>query len=192
MNPTRSLYDFVYRGQLTEQALDAAGRLHPHALTASENDITSALSFELFDPDMLSQAQAMSIVYAAIAAFEHSARKFVTRVLVDAYNEEWQSRISDKIRKFAEDRRDEEEKTKWHGVRGTDILGYTELKHLPQIISQNYEHFEPYVRSQDWVNSIFGTLERSRNVIMHSGVLDLPDVERIGMAMRDWNKQVGL
>jgi len=27
---------------------------------------------------------------------------------------------------------------------------------------------------------------------MHSGTLDLPDVERIGMAMRDWNKQVGL
>lgn len=192
MSTDRPLYDFVYRGQLTEQALDAAGRLHPHALTASESDITSALSFELFDPDMLASAQAMSIVYAAIAAFEHSARKFITRVLADEYSEDWQTKISEKIRKFAENRRDEEEKTKWHGVRDTDLLGYMELKHLPQIISQNYELFEPYVRSQDWVNYIFGTLERSRNVIMHSGVLDLPDVERIGMAMRDWNKQVGL
>jgi len=192
MSESRPLYDFVYRGQLAEQALDAAGRLHPHALTASESDITAALSFELFDPDMLASAQAMSIVYAAIAAFEHSARKFVTRVMVDEYEEEWQTKISEKIRTFAEGRRDEEEKTKWHGVRGADLLGYTELKHLPQIIGQNFELFEPYVRSQDWVNSIFGTLERSRNVIMHSGVLDLPDVERIGMAMRDWNKQVGL
>jgi hypothetical protein len=192
MSVSRPLYDFVYRGQLAEQALDAAGRLHPHAMTASESDLTNALSFELFDPDMLASAQTMSIVYAAIAAFEHSARKFVTRVLVDEYGEEWQTRISEKIRKFAEERRDEEEKTKWHGVRGSDLLGYTELKHLPQIIGQNYELFEPYVRSHDWVNSIFVTLERSRNVIMHSGVLDPPDVERIGMAMRDWNKQVGL
>jgi hypothetical protein len=192
MSTGHPLYDFVYRGQLAEEALDRAGRLHPHALTASESDITAALSFELFDPDMLASAQAMSIVYTAIATFEHSSRKFVTRVLIDKYGEEWQSKISDKIRKYAEDRREEEEKTKWHGVRGADLLGYTELKHLPQIISQNYELFEPYVRSQDWVNSIFGTLERSRNVIMHSGVLDVPDVERIGIAMRDWNKQVGL
>ena len=192
MTSDRPLYEFVFRGQLAEEALDAAGRLHPHALTASESDITAALSFELFDPDMLASAQAMSIVYAAIATFEHSARKFVTRVLVDEYGEDWQSKISEKIRGFAESRRTEEEKTKWHGVRGADLLGYTELKHLPQIIGQNYQLFEPYVRSQDWVNSIFETLERSRNVIMHSGTLDLPDVERIGMAMRDWNKQVGL
>jgi hypothetical protein len=29
-------------------------------------------------------------------------------------------------------------------------------------------------------------------VIMHSGNLEMPDVERIGILMRDWNKQVGL
>ena len=192
MTQDRRLYEFVYRGLLTEEALDAAGRLHPHALTATESEITEALSFELFDPDMLSSAQRMSIVYAAIATFEHSARKFIERVLVDAFGEEWQSKISASVRKFAEERRDDEAKTKWHGVRGTDLLGYTELKHLPQIITQHWDLFDPYVRSQQWATSIFTTLERSRNVIMHSGTLDLPDVERIGIAMRDWNKQVGL
>jgi hypothetical protein len=34
-------------------------------------------------------------------------------------------------------------------------------------------------------------LERSRNVIMHSGDLDQQDVERIGIHIRDWVKQVG-
>ncbi len=192
MSANRPLYDFVFRGQLAEEALDAAGRLHPHALSASESEITAALSFELFDPDMLASAQSMSIVYAAIAAFEHSARKFIERVLLDAFGEEWQTKISTSIRTFAEGRRDEEERTKWHSVRGTDLLGYTELKHLPQIITQHWSLFEPWVRSQQWATSIFTTIERSRNVIMHSGTLDLPDVERIGIAMRDWHKQVGL
>jgi hypothetical protein len=192
MSESWQLYNFVYRGLMAEEALDVAGRLHPHALTASEDDITRALSFELFDPDMLASAQRMSIVYAAIAAFEHASRKFVERVLVDEFGEEWQSKLSASVRRFAEGRRDEEEKVKWHGVRGADLLEYTELKHLPQIISQHWGLFEPWVRSQEWATSIFTTLERSRNVIMHSGTLDLPDVERIGIAMRDWNKQVGL
>lgn len=185
------LYDFVYRGQLTEQALDIAGRPQRHSM--GESDITAALSFELFDPEHLAAAQRMSVVYSAIAAFELSVRTFITRVLIDAFGEEWWEKgVSEKIRKFAESRRDEEEKTKWHGVRGTDLLSYTELKHLGQIMGQHFELFEPTVRSQEWANFILGSIERSRNVIMHSGALDLPDIERIGISMRDWNKQVGL
>ncbi|NYI41095.1 Swt1 family HEPN domain-containing protein [Demequina lutea] len=187
------MYDFVYRGMLTEEALDAAGRPGRTAYSATEADIEQALSLELFDSEMLDSARLMSVVYAAIAAFEHSVRKFVSRVLIDEFGEDWWDRgVSQKIRTFSESRRVDEEKSKWHGVRGDDLLSYTELGHLPNIIQQNWELFEPYVRRLDWATSIFATIERSRNVIMHSGTLDLPDVERIGILMRDWNKQVGL
>jgi hypothetical protein len=37
---------------------------------------------------------------------------------------------------------------------------------------------------------IYGT-KHSRNVIMHSGMLDLEDIERLGMNLHDWVKQVG-
>ena len=40
-------------------------------------------------------------------------------------------------------------------------------------------------------NSVLDTIERSRNVIMHSGSLDRVDIERVGMNIRDWIKQVG-
>ncbi|MGJ0390534.1 Swt1 family HEPN domain-containing protein [Microbacterium sp. CGR1] len=187
------LYNFVYRGMLTEEALDAAGRPGRTVFSATEADIERALSLELFDPDMLDAARLMSVLYAAIAAFEHSVRKFVSRVLIDAFAEDWWDEgVSKKIREFAESRKNDEEKTKWHGVRGENLLSYTELGHLPNIMQQNWELFEPYVRRLDWATSIFGTIERSRNVIMHSGNLEMPDVERIGILMRDWNKQVGL
>jgi Swt1-like HEPN len=86
----------------------------------------------------------------------------------------------------------QEEKIKWHGVRGDDLLSYTELGHLSQIMQQNWLHFEAYVPRVDWATALFSTLERSRNVIMHSGSLALTDVERIGVHIRDWNKQVSL
>ncbi|MGC3994855.1 MAG: Swt1 family HEPN domain-containing protein [Propionicimonas sp.] len=193
MSATDGLYDFVYRAMLTEEALDSAGRNRRSVDAAQSQAIAEALSLELLEVEDLEGARQMAIVYTAIAAFESSARRFVTRVLMDAFGEEWWEKgVSEKIRKFAESRRDEEEKTKWHGVRGDSLLDYTELGHIPNILQQNWDLFEPYVRRIDWATSLFATLERSRNVIMHSGSLALPDVERVGMSMRDWNKQVGL
>lgn len=185
------VYDFVYRAMLTEEALDAAGRVRRNDMDAIE--VAEALSFELFDEDLLRQARLMSTVYTGVAAFEMSVRRFVKKVLMDTYGEDWWDKgVSEKIRKFVETRRTDEEKVKWHGVRGDDLLSYTELGHLPQIMQQNWEHFEAYVPRVDWATALFSTLERSRNVIMHSGSLSLPDVERIGMHIRDWNKQVAL
>lgn len=185
------IYDFVYRAMLTEEALDAAGRAQ--RINLDETKVADALSFDLFDDDLLAEARLMSTVYTAIAAFEMSVRRFVKKVLIDTHEEEWWEKgVSEKIRKFAESRRTDEEKAKWHGVRGTDLLSYTELGHLSQIMQQNWEHFEAYVPRVDWATALFSTLERSRNVIMHSGSLSIPDIERIGMHIRDWNKQVSL
>jgi hypothetical protein len=185
------VYDFVYRAMLTEEALDVAGRVR--RIDLDETEVSAALSFELFDEDLLRQVRLMSAVYTAVAAFEISVRRFVKRVLMDTYGEDWWDKgVSEKIRKFVDLRRADEEKVKWHGVRGDDLLSYTELAHLPQIIQQNWELFEAYVPRVDWATALFSTLERSRNVIMHSGSLALPDVERIGMHIRDWNKQVSL
>lgn len=185
------MYDFMYRAMLAEEALDAAGRVR--RIDIDETALVDALSFELFDDDLLTQARLMSTVYTAIAAFEMSVRRFVKKVLMDTYGEDWWDKgVSKKIRDFVDSRRTEEEKIKWHGVRGDDLLSYTELGHLPQIMQQNWEHFEAYVPRADWALAMFSTLERSRNVIMHSGSLALPDVERIGMHIRDWNKQVSL
>jgi hypothetical protein len=186
-------YEFVFRGMLTDVALDKT--LGPHRQVADGNlaDITRALSLEVFDPEYLEPAARMAVVYTAIAAFENSVRRFVLKVLLDSKGEGWWTTcVSEKIRKAAEIRHEDEQKTKWHGTRGTDLLSYTELGQLVNIMQQNWSEFEPYVQRIDWATSIFNGIERSRNVIMHSGTLDIEDVERVGILIRDWTKQVGL
>ena len=79
----------------------------------------------------------------------------------------------------------------WHAHRGFEPLQYTDFGDLASIIQQNWPLFEPYVQSVGWVQNIFNTLERSRNVIMHSGELDDADIHRVGIHIRDWAKQVG-
>jgi hypothetical protein len=38
-----------------------------------------------------------------------------------------------------------------------------------------------HVQGMEWATSIFGSVERSRNVIMLSGVLEIEDLERLGI-----------
>jgi hypothetical protein len=186
------LYEFVYRAALTEEALDKAGRRVSRVADESVQDIAAALSLELLDADDIATATRMAVVYTAIAAFENGARRFVARVLQDGHGDNWwEECVSEKIRKFANSRRDDEEHTKWHGMRGDNLMDYTELGHLVNIMQNNWADFEAHVRRVDWATSIFGSIERSRNVIMHSGNLEIEDVERVGIQIRDWIKQVG-
>lgn len=58
--------------------------------------------------------------------------------------------------------------------------------------NENWPRLEPYIGSIEWAASIFDVVERSRNVIMHSGVLEKEDIQRLGINIRDWIKQVGV
>ena len=85
----------------------------------------------------------------------------------------------------------EEEKIRWHTQRGSSPINYTDLGDLANIIRTAWVHFEPHIPSIEWAGSVLDVIERSRNVIMHSGLLGREDVERIGINIRDWVKQVG-
>jgi hypothetical protein len=188
------LYSFAFRGLLTEEALDRAGRKSKMLQSAVIDQVVAkSVALEILDDDLIVRARRMAIVYTAIAAFENSVRDFVSKRLLEHAGENWWAQcVSDKIRAKAESRREEEAKVRWHTPRGEQPLYYTEFGDLTSIISQNWDQFEPLLRTtQDWVRQILSTLERSRNVIMHSGELANTDIERIGTVIRDWVKQAG-
>ncbi|HUM45009.1 MAG TPA: Swt1 family HEPN domain-containing protein [Fervidobacterium sp.] len=187
------LYSFVMRGELTKVALDRTGVISKHASTDMLNKkYIESLSLDLLDDEYISTAKLMATVYTAIAAFENMVRAFVIKVLMESKGENWwEESVSEKIRNKAESRKVEEEKIKWHSQRGDSLINYTEFGDLAAIMQQNYHLFEDHIISIDWARQIFTTLERSRNVIMHSGKLGLRDIERIGTNIRDWISQVG-
>lgn len=184
-------YEFWSRAVLTESALDSAGRID-RRLADDTDGLRASLHYELFDEGDLSASLRMANVYAAITAFERSARRFITKVMQEAHGDTWwDTNVSEAIRKHVTGRREEEEQNGWHGARGQSPLTYTEMKHLVNIMAQNDADFEPYVPKIEWARNIFQTIERSRNVIMHSGTLDQIDIDRVGMNIRDWLVQVG-
>ena len=188
------LYVFVMRGELTKVALEKTEVLSKHSssdLLAQE--YVKSLSLDLLDDECVNSAKIMATVYTAIAAFENMVRRFVVKILLEHRGEDWwEQSVSEKIRKSAENRKNDEEKIKWHTQRGLSMINYVDFGDLASIMSQNYELFEVHIVSIEWARQIFSTLERSRNVIMHSGELGKRDIERIGTNIRDWISQVGV
>jgi hypothetical protein len=190
MNNTEQVYDFVFRGLLTEEALDRAGRTAKRSSTDHER-YAELLSLDELAEEDVTAARAMATVYTAIAAFEISVRKLITHTLLEEVGENWWADcVSEKIREQAKKLQEEEEKVKWHAQRGNDPINYTMLPNLMAIIRQNHEKFVPFIHDIEWAANIFDIVERSRNVIMHSGTLDPRDVARLGTFIRDWTAQV--
>jgi hypothetical protein len=71
------------------------------------------------------------------------------------------------------------------------MIFYVQLGDLISIMQNNEASFDDYIPSIDWARQLIRSLERSRNVIMHSGELSMNDIERVGMNIRDWVRQVG-
>ncbi len=191
------LYSFVFRGALAEEALDNEGRLKysPEAIYFSE-EIAKKLFLHEIDEKYVQQSKSMITVFTAITAFENATREFVYSILLDAYkNEWWEKGVQAGIREKAETRKDTESKIKWHISRGDAMMSFLEFGDLPKIMcsQNNWQYFEPYFSfngAPEWIRSIFGDLEKSRNVIMHSGILDDFDIARVGLNIRDWLHQI--
>ncbi len=186
------LYSFVYRGVLTEEALDRAGRRRRSHFGAEEaRAAQKSLSYEFLDPDLLAEAQRMSVVYAAIHAFENTVRLTVTKAMAETHGEKWWDRVPERIRKTSKTRMEEDAKFRWHGARGATEINYCDFSDLSSIIVTNWTVFDDLLGNMEWAKATLNTLEKSRNIVMHGGSLAKEDVERIGINIRDWIRQAG-
>jgi hypothetical protein len=191
-SPMDELYAFLYRAVLTEESLDKAGRRRRrHARDEELALLQGSLSYDMLDPDLLGDAQRMAIVYTAIHSFENGVRQLVQKAMAEEHKETWWDKVPEKIRKRVATRMEEDAKFKWHGTRGASQIGYCDFGDLSSVIVTNWVVFEDLLGDMEWSKQILGTLERSRNIIMHGGVLAKEDVGRIGVNIRDWIRQAG-
>ncbi len=187
------LYSFVMRGELAKVSLSYTEALSKHhSSDIIVQDYIESLSLDLLDDEYISSSKLMATVYTAISAFENTIREFVVKILIENKGENWwEDCVSEKIRNKAETRKEQEDKVRWHTQRGDSLINYTEFGDLASIMNNNLELFSDYIVSIEWARNIIATVERSRNVIMHSGELSARDIERIGINIRDWISQVG-
>lgn len=191
MTSPQGIYDFAFRGLLTEEALDGLDRPR-RALPFLDQDVADKVCLDLLDDQFVAQARQMATVYTAIAAFENSVRDLVRRVMLEKADATWwDTCVAEKVKAKAHKRQEDEAKHRFHTQRGDDPVSFIDFSDLLNIMRANEEVFAPFWPSPEWAKGIFDSVERSRNVIMHSGFLDVEDIERVGVMIRDWVRQVG-
>ena len=191
--PDSKIAAFVFKGQLADTAVS---RL---SIKKAKNDeltydvIAEKLSLKQLDSRLVNSAKKMSAVYTGIASFENMVRGIISDRMLEEVGEAWweSEAVSSDIRKRAARREADENKNRWHSPRGLSPVYFAELKDLVTIIANNWDRFSDLLGDVDWVRATIKSLERSRNVIMHSGELSLEDIERVGGTIRDWIRQVG-
>mgnify|MGYP001435115570 CR=1 FL=1 len=68
-------YSFVFKGLLTEDALDKAGRKSKsHFSEENAKRLYSTLAIDEMDNELVVRSKTMAIVYTSITAFENSVR----------------------------------------------------------------------------------------------------------------------
>jgi hypothetical protein len=193
MGSADDVYSFVFKGLLTEEAVDRTGLLAKREDDFDNKRIAELVGIASLDDELVDRAKSMAIVYVAVAAFENAARRLIVKVLTDTGDADWWEKyVSKNIREVAQKRIEEEEKVRWHGQRGSDPIQFTMLPNLLNIMRNNLPLFEPFIHDIDWAANVFDSVERSRNVIMHSGWLHERDIARLGSLIRDWSAQVAV
>jgi len=186
------LAGFVLKAQMAEVAIARSQTTPRKSGKITFDDIGVRVGIKDLDEDEVEAARKMSAVYIAIASFENMVRNLIsTRMLEVKKDNWWEDCVSSEIKKKAQRKIDDEKRIRWHKSRGLSPIYFSEISDLISIIQQNWTAFEDIIQDIDWLRQIIKSVERSRNVIMHSGQLSLDDIERVGVNIRDYIRQVG-
>jgi hypothetical protein len=185
------LKQFVFNGILTEDSLTILEKEGITIRQGSNIQPIARIEESDFSPRIIHSASRMASIYIVFFCLENAVRELISARLSERKGIDWWKNVPDKIRKNVDGLIKEEEKYRYHAQRSTSNIGYTMFGNLGQIIIANWEEFSDLIPNQQWLTSRFEDLEKSRNIIMHTGLLPEIEIERIESITRDWLRQVG-
>lgn len=192
MNNINRLKQFVFNNLLIENTFEQLEREGISVRGGKKAELVSRIEPADFSPKVRHEAVKMASVYEAFYCLENAVRDLIVDRLVERKGLNWWvDCISDPVKKHVKKLQDEEAKNKYHTRRSSSPIGYTTFGHLEKIIVNNWEDFSDLFPDQAWISARFSDLEKSRNIIMHSGVLPEIEIDRIQSIVRDWVRQVG-
>src|SRR5262245_61793266 len=132
----------------------------------------------------------MSEFYEVFYCLENSIRKLVEDIMAEADGAGWwdgQRVDGSRIRDPATSRRKKEIDS---GItpRSDRLIDYTTFGELSQIITDNWDLFDPVFRSKTAVSNVSNQLNLLRGPIAHCNPTDELEQERLNLAVRTWFK----
>jgi hypothetical protein len=192
MMSERLLKEFVFNAFLTQDSFQV---LEADGINISNSDDFAPISRVVetdFSPRIWHDAISMSSVYSSIYCIENTIRNFIVERMSERHGITWwDEKVPQKIKIAVNSLKKQEEKNKYHSNRSFSEIGYTMLGNLEQVIIANWDDFSDIIPNQAWLTSRMDDLEMSRNIIMHTGILPVDEIDRIESIVRDLLRQIG-
>lgn len=147
-----------------------------------------AAEYEQFEAALRSEVSRMSEFYEIFYCLENSIRRLVSDIMFEAEGADWwqSHRVDEKrIRDQVSPRRKKEVD---NGItpRSDNLIDYTTFGELSQIITDNWELFEPVFNSKSAVSNVSNQLNLLRGPIAHCNSTDELEQDRLNLAVRSW------
>jgi len=146
--------------------------------------------FAEFSQSLKLQAALNAPFYQMVYCLERMIRDRVTGVMEQAEGEGWwdSNRIDPEVRRKARDL-NERERDKAFNQRAR-MIDYTTLGQLGEIITKNWDLFEPHYQSAKAVNNAVAELNLVRGPIAHCCPLEEEEIVRLKLYVHNWFKLV--
>ena len=147
-----------------------------------------AAEYEQFEATMRAEAARMSEFYEIFYCLENSIRNLVSDILFEAEGADWwqSSRVDERRIQEPVAVRRKKEIDSGITARSDKLIDYTTFGELSQIITDNWELFEPVFNSKTAVSNVSNQLNLLRGPIAHCNATDELEQDRLNLAVRSW------
>jgi hypothetical protein len=144
--------------------------------------------YEQFEASMRAEASRMSEFYEVFYCLENSIRRLVSDILLDAEGADWwdSSRVDEKRIREPADSRQRKEVDSGITPRSDRLIDYITFGELAQIITDNWDLFDPVFNSKTAVSNVSNQLNLLRGPIAHCNPTDELEQDRLNLAVRSW------
>lgn len=163
--------------------LEQSGIQIEHTKTIQKSEIVDV---ELFESDILQEAQRMADFYVIYYALENSIRRLISERLLEKHGPSWwNDTVPEGVRnEVAKKQKDEMDSIM--SIRSEDQLAYTNFGELISIFDANWKDFSDTLRSQKAMQLILAQFNKIRNTVAHSCELNDDEITRFKLSVKDW------
>lgn len=163
--------------------LEESGIQIEHTKTIQKSEIVDV---ELFEADILQEAQRMADFYVIYYSLENSIRRLISERLSEKHGPTWwKDKVPEGVRNEVT-KKQKEEMDSIMSIRSEDPLAYTNFGELISIFDANWKDFSDTLRSQKAMQLILAQFNKIRNTVAHSCELNDDEITRFKLSVKDW------
>lgn len=164
-------------------ALEKSGIDLGHSQTLKVDELVDT---DLFEAEILHAAKRMADFYVLYYSLENSIRRLISGRLHEVHGANWwELKVPAGVKASVADKQRREKDTPM-SIRSDDPLTYTNFGELIDILNANWADFSDTLRSQKAAQQILSQFNLVRNVIAHSVELNVDEILRFQLLVKDW------